>query len=122
MTRRRRAPRKVAIPLPAEYSRAESPRRAARITDCGLPPTPIHAGNGPDSVCGTTSWFSRGARRSFSGSAEQLTDARDDLVAVQLDVGHELFVRQAWHAVLQVEPGGAKGAEGGGDLLCDGFG
>jgi len=40
----------------------ENPRRAARITDCGLPPTPIHAGNGPDSVCGTTSWSSRGAR------------------------------------------------------------
>ena len=22
------------------------------MTDCGLPPTPIQAGNGPDSVCG----------------------------------------------------------------------
>jgi hypothetical protein len=60
--------------------------------------------------------------RSFSGSAEQLADARDDLVAVQLDVGHELFVCQAWHAVLEVEPGGAKGAEVRGDLVCDGFG
>ena len=55
-------------------------------------------------------------------SAEQLADARDDLVTVQLDVGHELFVGQAGHAVLQVEPGGAKGAEVGGDLLRDGFG
>ena len=43
-------------------SASENPSRAARTTDCGLPPTPIHAGNGPDSVCGTTSWFSSGAR------------------------------------------------------------
>src|SRR6266566_6916441 len=32
------------------------------MTDCGLPPTPIHAGNGPDSVCGTTSWSRSDAR------------------------------------------------------------
>ena len=43
-------------------SASENPSLAARITDCGLPPTPIHTGSGPDSVCGTTSWFSRGAR------------------------------------------------------------
>ena len=41
---------------------SENPSRAARITDCGLPPTPIHAGNGPDSRCGTTSWLSSAAR------------------------------------------------------------
>ena len=43
-------------------------------------------------------------------------------MAVELDVGHELFVGQARHAVLQVEPGGVQGAQVGGDLLCDGFG
>jgi hypothetical protein len=41
-------------------SASENPNRAVRITDCGLPPTPIHAGNGPDSRCGTTSWLSSG--------------------------------------------------------------
>ena len=56
------------------------------------------------------------------GLAEQFADAWDDLAAVHLDVGHELVVRQAWHAVLEVEPGGAKGAEVGGHLLRDGFG
>jgi hypothetical protein len=35
---------------------------AARMTDWGLPPTPIQAGKGPDSVCGTTSWSISGAR------------------------------------------------------------
>src|SRR5208282_682750 len=59
--------------------------------------------------------------RSFRGLAEQFADARDDLAAVQLDVGHELVVRQARHAVLQVEPGGPQGAEVRGDLLRDGF-
>ena len=59
---------------------------------------------------------------SFPGLAEQFADARDDLTAVQLDVGHELVVRQARHAVLQVEPGGTQGAEVRGDLLRDGFG
>jgi hypothetical protein len=60
--------------------------------------------------------------RWFPGLAEQFADARDDLVAVQVDVGHELLVGQAWHAVLEVEAGGAEGAEIGGDLVCDGFG
>ena len=60
--------------------------------------------------------------RSYPRLAEQFADARDDLVAVQLDVGHELVMRQARHAVLQVEPGGAQGAEVRGDLVCDGFG
>ena len=32
------------------------------MTDSGLPPTPIQAGNGPDSRWGTTSWSSSGAR------------------------------------------------------------
>jgi hypothetical protein len=54
--------------------------------------------------------------------AEQFADAGDDLPAVQLDVGHELVVRQARHAVLQVEPGGLQGAEVRGDLPRDGFG
>jgi hypothetical protein len=58
---------------------------------------------------------------SFLGLAEQFADARDDLAAVQLDVGHELVVRQARHAVLQVEPGGVQGAEVRGDLARDGF-
>ena len=39
-----------------------------------------------------------------SALAEQFADARDDLAAVQFDVGHELVVGQARHAVLQVEP------------------
>ena len=47
---------------PMMASARENPSRAARITDCGLPPTPIHAGNGPDSRCGTTSWSSSAAR------------------------------------------------------------
>jgi hypothetical protein len=47
-----------------------------------------------------------GASGSFPGLAEQFADARDDLAAVQFDVGHELVVRQARHTVLQVEPGG----------------
>jgi len=55
------------------------------------------------------------------GLAEQFADARDDLAAVQLDIGHELVVRQARHAVLQVEPGGVQGAQVRGDLLRDGF-
>jgi hypothetical protein len=54
--------------------------------------------------------------------AEQFADARDDLPAVQLDVGHELVVRQARHAVLQVEPGSLQGTEVRGDLPRDGFG
>ena len=54
--------------------------------------------------------------------AQQFADARDDLVAEQVDVGHELLVCQAWHAVLEVEPGGAQGAEVRGDLAGDGFG
>jgi SAM-dependent methyltransferase len=54
--------------------------------------------------------------------AEQFADARDDLAAVELDVGHELVMRQARHAVLQVEPGGLQGAEVRGDLLRDGLG
>jgi succinate dehydrogenase/fumarate reductase flavoprotein subunit len=54
--------------------------------------------------------------------AEQFADTRDDLTAVQLDIGHELVLRQARHAVLQVEPGGIEGAEVRGDLLRDGFG
>jgi len=53
--------------------------------------------------------------------AEQFADPGDDLAAVQLDVGHELVVRHAGHAVLQVEPGGVQGAEVRGDLLRDGF-
>src|SRR5258708_1920653 len=32
----------------------ENPCRAARTTDSGLPPTPIHVGIDPDSVCGYT--------------------------------------------------------------------
>jgi hypothetical protein len=55
------------------------------------------------------------------GLAEQFADVRDDLAPVQLDVAHELIVRQARHAVLQVEPGGPQGAEVRGDLLRDGF-
>ena len=47
---------------PMMASARENPSRAARITDSGLPPTPIQVGNGPNSVCGTTSWFSSGAR------------------------------------------------------------
>jgi hypothetical protein len=54
-------------------------------------------------------------------SAEQATDGRDDLAAVQLDVGHELIVRQARYAVLQVEPGGGQDAEVRGDLPRGGF-
>ena len=54
-------------------------------------------------------------------SAEQFAGARDDLVSVELNVGHELVVGQAWHAVFQVEPGGSQGAEVGGDLLRHGF-
>ena len=41
---------------------SEKPRRAARMTECGLPPTPIQVGKGPDSVCGTTSWSCSDAR------------------------------------------------------------
>ena len=37
--------------------------------------------------------IARRSKLAFSGSAEQLADTRDDLVAVKLDVGHELFVR-----------------------------
>jgi len=59
---------------------------------------------------------------SFSGSAEQVADTRDDLAAVQVDVGHELLVGQAWQAVLEVEPSGLQGAEVSGDLLRDGVG
>src|SRR6266566_8970821 len=47
---------------PMIASISEKPWRAARMTDCGLPPTPIHTGNGPNSVCGTTSWWCSGAR------------------------------------------------------------
>jgi hypothetical protein len=36
---------------------SENPYRAARITDWRLPPTAIQTGKGPDSRCGTTSWF-----------------------------------------------------------------
>src|SRR5215475_16026919 len=61
-------------------------------------------------------------RRAASRSAEQLAYARDDPAAVQLDVGEELLVGQAGHAVFQVEPGGAEGAEVRGDLLRDGLG
>jgi hypothetical protein len=60
-------------------------------------------------------------RAARTRSAEQFADARDDLAAVQLDGGHELVVRQARHAVLQVEPGGPQGAEVRGDLARDGF-
>ncbi len=50
------------------------------MTDCGLPPTPIQAGNGPDSVCGTTSCSYSDARvlpcqltgLPFSNSANRL--------------------------------------------------
>src|SRR6266849_3549674 len=55
-------------------------------------------------------------------SVQQLADARDDLVAVQLDVCHELIVRHARYAVFEVEPGGFESAEVGGDLLGHGFG
>jgi len=54
---------------PMMASARENPSRAARITDCGLPPTPIHAGNGPDSRCGTTSWGGGGG---FSSAARVL--------------------------------------------------
>ena len=40
--------------------------------------------------------------------AQEFADAWDHLGAVKLDVGHECFVREASHAVLQVEAGRAK--------------
>ncbi len=39
---------------PMTASASGNPKRAARTTDCGLPPTPIHAGIRPDSVFGYT--------------------------------------------------------------------
>src|SRR5262249_47787712 len=45
-------------PAPDRAHEREPQAGSARPT----PPTPPHAGNGPDSVCGTTSWFSSGAR------------------------------------------------------------
>src|SRR5262249_2246635 len=52
---------------------------------------------------------------------EQLADPRNDFLPVQLDVGHECFVGEAWHAVFQVEAGGLQCAEVGGDLLGHSF-
>ena len=46
---------------PMIASISEKPWRAARTTDCGLPPTPIQTGKG-DSRCGTTSWSCSAAR------------------------------------------------------------
>jgi hypothetical protein len=71
----------------------------------------------PSLRSGTCRWANTETRR-----LKQLADSRDDFVAVQLDVGHELVVRQTWHAVLEVEPGGAKGAEISRDLPRDGIG
>ena len=72
-------------------SASENPRRAARITDCGLPPTPIQAGNGPDSVCGTTSWLQqRRAGLALPGdrpALEQFGEQRGLLVEEFLVVG-----------------------------------
>src|SRR6266478_647459 len=82
-------------------------------SDCSASRLPLP----PESSAGACFWGPcLPARR------QQFADARDDLAAVQLDVGHELVVRQARHAVLQVEPGGLQGAEVRGDLLRDGLG
>src|SRR6185312_13751328 len=55
------------------------------------------------------------------GPAEQFAHPRDDLLAVELDGGHELIVGQAGQAVLQVEPGGAQRAHVRGDLAGHGL-
>src|SRR6267378_1766012 len=39
------------------------PYRAARITDCGLPPTPTHVGRCPSGSGGLTYWSLRGDRK-----------------------------------------------------------
>ena len=53
---------------------------------------------------------------------QQVVDEEDDLAAEQVDAGHVLVVGHIGHAVLQVEPGRAEGAEVGSDLQCNGLG
>src|SRR5262245_2614755 len=100
-------PRRRNASIAASTRRHWSPASAQRLARSS--PEPAPAGAAPVTAVA-------------SGSAEQLADAGDDLLTVQLDIGDELMVREAGHAVLQVEPGGAKGAEVGGDLLGDGLG
>ena len=70
---------------------SEKPWRAARMTDSGMPPTPIQVGQRPVSRCGTTS-CSRSAARvlpsQVTGAAlEQLGEERGLLLEELLVVG-----------------------------------
>src|SRR5215467_10106330 len=108
----------------------KTPARSSRIVTC-LATWPATSGSPPPTAPRWRPCTSAGRGQRWSrwpdsdapvpGSAEQFADPRDDLAAVQLDVGHELFVCEAGHAVLQVEPGRAKDAQAGGDLPGDGL-
>jgi hypothetical protein len=52
--------REIGPPMIASIN--DIPYVAVRITDFGLPPTPIQVGMGPPVVCGTTSASTSGAR------------------------------------------------------------
>ena len=79
--------------------------RSAAVKGPSAPRLWAHAG--PAWACPWITFAGLATARSLLKLAEELADARDDLAAVQLDVGDELVVCQARHAVFQVEPGGA---------------
>src|SRR6266542_705759 len=114
-------------PEKPSYSKRTARPQPRYMPACGAengaskPRAPGHTAAPGDESAARDGWHPPGGHPALRlRSRQEFADAWDDLRAVKLDIGHEGLMREASHAVFQVEAGRSKSGEICRDLLRDG--